>query len=344
MSTASRLLLGRGLRWLIIALLAAALLVLLVDWVEHSSRIRGPGGAPALLASLRVVLLLLPAHLSRAAPIAAGLGAALTVVVLRRSGEWQALGAAGLGPARLLAPFVLLGGLTGAGSAALDAWAVPPSTRAYDRAMAQHDGRPLRMEGWTWVEIQGVYFQIATPIEGDHLDTACATVIRQQQEGSALSEFCVERLDWDGGIWEPQGESFRSNDPASTAHIDPWLLLPPPEQLAQLAGDHPPSGRSWSTLMAEDSPDAAAERQARWSRPFAAILAALVAAALAALLQPGSLTVLLALGPVLTWELLATMAQAQAALGAFHPAGSAAARIGVGLLVAALAWRRLQRP
>jgi lipopolysaccharide export LptBFGC system permease protein LptF len=344
MSTASRLLLTRGLRWLLIALLAAALLVLLVDWVEHSARIRAPSGAPDLLASLRVVALLLPAHLSRAAPVAAGLGAALTVVVLRRSGEWQALGATGLGPARLLAPFLLLGGLLGLASAALDAWGVPPSTRAYDRAMAQHDGRPLRLEGWTWLEIQGVFFHISTPIEGDHLDTACALVIRQHEMGSALAEFCARPLEWDGALWQPRDETSRSSDPALTSHLDPWLLLPPPRQLDELAGSHPPAGRSWSTLWAEDNPDAAAERHARWSRPIATLLAALVAAALAALLRPGSLTVLLALGPVLVWELLATVAQAQAALGSIQPASSGAVRVGLGLLVAALAWRRLQRP
>ncbi len=326
MSLATRLLLRRGLRWTAVACCASALLVLLVDWVELGSRLGG-GGPSTLVTSLRLALLLLPGHISRAMPVVAALGAALTVVGLRRSGEWQALAAAGLGPARLLAPFLLIGALSGLGAASLDAWVVPRASRAHGQAMAQHTGQPLRLEGGAWLQLERRSYRLVGEPRSGALE-------RAESYGPGLEATPVVALRWEGEAWLPQDGS----------DARPWAPLPSPAALAELIGTDAPSARSWTALGADDRPDARAERLARTSRPLASPLAALVAAALCALLGPGSAAVLLATAPVLGWELLATAAQTQAALGRWPAEASPTLRLGLALLVLGLAWRRLRRP
>ena len=328
MSLAGRLLLSRGLRWLTVSLTATALLVLLVDWVEHGARIPGDQ-AGTVAASLRLAVLMLPGHLSVAMPIVVALGAAMCVVGLRRSGEWQALAAAGLGPTRLLAPFLLIGGVAGAAAASLDAWVVPATTGAHDRAMAQLEGRPLRLDDATWIELEGIAFQLTGDPGSGVLPDASAFSV-----GQDIRAWTHEQLEWDGASWRTD---------AGPAPF-PWDRLPQPELLSEMVGPQSPAGLSWTVLSGDERPTSRAERQARLTRPLAAPLAALLAAALTALLTPGSLAVLLAVTPVLVLEALATAAQSQAALGHLPPAGIPATRLGLALLLAAmLAWR-LRRP
>ncbi len=328
MSLASRLLLRAGLRWTAVAAGAAILLMLLVDWVEHGSRLPGSGGA-AMSASLRMALLLLPGHLSMATPVVAALGAALAVVSLRRNGEWQALGGAGLGPARLLAPFAVLGLLAGLGGAALDSWAVPISARAYDRAMAQQLDRPLRLEGAVWLELDSVAFRLEGDPAGGRLSPASAF-----SAGQPLEAWTRAELSWDGRTWQA----------AEATPGAPWARLPAPEALAELCGSDDPGSYRWAALLEDSRPAAQAERLDRGSRPLAAPLAALIAAALCALLAPGSLAVLLAATPVLAWELATTVLHGQVALGHAPAASVPALRLGLALLIAVAVLWRLRRP
>jgi lipopolysaccharide export LptBFGC system permease protein LptF len=324
MSLASRLLLSRGLHWLAVALAATSLLVVLVDWVEHSSRVEAQGGA-ALAASLQLALLLLPAHLSRAMPVVVALGVALAVVGLRRSGEWQALSASGLGPTRLLLPYLALGALGGAASAGLDAWVVPSAARAHSRALAVHHDRPLRSQGVTWIAHNGIAFRLEGEVSSGRLSHAAAFAL-----GDDLDVWTSAGLAWRDPAWVPPDNAVQP----------PWSQLPGPEILAELIGPEQPSALSWSALREDDRPSSGAEVQGRLSRPLAAPLAALVAAALCALIAPGSAAVLLAAAPVLAWELMATALHSQASLGQLPATTIPAARLGLGLLVlAALMWR-----
>ena len=330
MSLASRLLLGRGLRWLAVAVTATALLVLLVDWVEGSSRVSAAGGGAALAASLQLALLSLPAHLSRAMPVVVALGVSLAVVGLRRSGEWQALAAAGLGPTRLLTPFLALGALAGLASAGLDAWVVPTTARAHAHAMALHQDLPLRSPGGTWLSHDGIAFRLKGDPTSGQLSQVDAFVV-----GDEPQAWTATGLTWRNQAWAGS---------EGTVAQPPWSLLPGPAVLAELIGPEQPSALSWSALQQDDRPSSSAELQARLSRPLSAPLAALVAAALAALLAPGSMTVLLATAPVLAWELAATAFQSQAALGQLPVTGIPAARLGLGLLVLVLVLWRSRRP
>ncbi len=330
MSRASRLVMGRALRWLAVAIAATALLVLLVDWVEHGSRVAGSTGGAALMASLQLALLRLPAHLSRAAPVAVAIGASLAVVGLRRSGEWQALGAAGLGPLRLFAPIALLGGAVGLGAAALDAWVVPSAERAYHRALAHHSDRPLRQDGGTWLSVGGLAFHLEGDPSSGAVPAAHAFAV-----GDPGQSWTRAALLWRDDAWRCEGDC---------APGAPWDRLPAPDHLGELIGPEPPSALSWGTLSQDHRPSSRAELQARISRPLASPLAAIVAAAIAALLAPGPLVVLLAAAPVLAWELLASAAQAQAAIGQLPGAGIPIGRLVPALLIAGLLLWRLRRP
>lgn len=345
MTLATRLLLRRDLGWTGIALAATSLLVLLVDWVEHGSRVSSAAGAsPAVMESLRLALLLLPSHISRALPIVVALGAALTVMGLRRSGEWQALGAAGLGPGRLLAPFALLGGLGGLAGVGLDAWVVPATTGAHARAMAAHEGRPLRQGTGTWLTLEGLVFRLEGEPASGRLGPASALEL-SSASGASSTGWQSVGLQWRDGVWEPEdpGSERRLPADASLDQPAPWTSLPAPPVLAELIGPGPSTARSWRALRDDPQPSSHAERHARSSRPLAAPLAALVAAALCALLTPGSITVLLAAAPVLVWELFATVAQSQAALGHLPPSSIPVTRLGLGLLAAVALWCRLRR-
>jgi lipopolysaccharide export LptBFGC system permease protein LptF len=330
MSRASRLLLGRGLRWLGVTTAAAALLVLLVDWVEHGSRITAGAGASALTASLQLALLLLPAHLSQAMPLVVALGCAITVVGLRRSGEWQALGGAGLGPRQLLAPFLVLGLLAGGVSTALDTLVVPWATHAHDRAMARHQDRPLRGEGATWLAHTGVAFRLRGDPDSGRLTEVAAFTLGPQPEIRTAAT-----LEWHEQGWLPPGEQLPRH---------PWTLLPAPALLAELIGPEQPAGLSWRALLQDTRPSSHAELHARLSRPLSSPLAALVAAALCGLLAPGSLAVLLAAAPVLTWELAATAARTQTSLGQLPAQSIPLTRLGLGTLLLLLLLWRTRRP
>jgi lipopolysaccharide export LptBFGC system permease protein LptF len=330
LSRATRLLLAHGARWLAVSLAATALLVLLVDWVELGARLARAEGGASLTGALQLALLLLPAHVSRAAPFTVALGSALTVVGLRRSGEWQALGAAGLGPGRLIAPLVALGLAAGLGAAALDAWVVPGATRAQLHLLAQHEGRPLRHDGATWLYADGQAFRL----EGDPVAGTIAQAYAFSMDAQQMA-WAHAGIRWEGLAWACEGGCVEGS---------PWGSLPPPQAMAQLLGPEEPSALGWAVLGHDTRPSAAAERWARLSRPVASPLAALLAAAISALLAPGSLAVLLAAAPVLAWELLATGIQTQVGLGRLPGLGIPVARLGLAALLALLAWRRLGRP
>ena len=343
---ATRLLLRRGLWWMSVTLAATALLMVLVDWVEHGSRVSSAAGSgPAVMESLRLALLLLPSHLSLGLPIVAALGASLAVVGLRRSGEWQALGAAGLGPTRLLAPFALLGGLAGLLTVGLDAWVTPVTSHAHATSMAAHQGSPLRQDDAAWFAQDGLIFRLEGDPASGLLGTA-AVLMLPRGDGSPLQSWQSAQIRWAEPHWvssDPGGDRSLPADAPSVGSA-PWERLPAPAALSQLIGSQPASSHSWSTLLADPRPSSLAERHSRGSRPLVAPLAALVAAALTALLAPSSVAVLLAAAPVLAWELAATLAQTQVALGHLPPACIPGVRLGLALALALVLVRRLGRP
>lgn len=338
---ATRLLLGRCLRWTAVAAVAVALLVLLVDWVELGAR-PAPSGEPAVTNALRMALLLLPGHLVRAAPLVVGLGAALAVAGLQRSGEWQALAATGLGLRRRLLPFALVGALAGLCVLAAEQLLVPPATSAHARAVASTLGGPLALPEGTWIERGGTLFQLGwRPDEGPGPVLAI-----ERREGQLAGSWRTDALHWEEGTgWRATGEVDRRSwpDQADGALDPPWSRLPSPAELQGLLGPDLLAARGWAALGRDARPAARAERQARWSRALACPLAGLAAAAVPAILGAGSLVIVLAALPILAWELLGAVLQAASAGGTLPPVSNALGRLGLALLLAGLLLRRLRR-
>ena len=116
------------------SLAAVVALFLVVDFAENAAVFHGPGWFPAVLAL----------YLSRAvvvayqtAPAAMLLAAAVTASGLRRTQEYTAMRALGLGPARVVAPVLAVAVLVSAGLTwAADATVVEASARA-DKIMAE---------------------------------------------------------------------------------------------------------------------------------------------------------------------------------------------------------------
>ena len=336
---ASRLLLARALRWTVASAAVLALFALLVDWVEGGARAgSGLEGGQAVAFALRVALLRLPGHLGRAAPLIAALGAAIAAAGLCRSGEWLALGAAGLPAWRRLLPFLALGLGVGLCGAALDAWVVPRAGTAGAQALAAARGGAIRSGELGWLARGDAVFRLRGEPGSGRIEEARAFALR---DGRLEAAWAARDLRWDGRAWESRGDAA---EPGLEGAGPPWGALSPPEVLGELVRAAPHAERTWAALLRDTSPASRAERGARWSRPLGCGLAALAGAALPALLGPGSLPVLLAALPVLAWEALGASAQAEAAVGTLPVAAVPLSRLGLAMLVSAGLLLRLRRP
>lgn len=129
---------GRALLAFLAALVAVVALFLVVDFAENSSLFRGAGW---LAAAAELYLWKSAVVVSQMAPAAMLLGASATVSGLRRTREWVALRALGLGPWRLALPVLAVAALA-AGALAVfeDAMVVGASARV-DEIMATRFGR-----------------------------------------------------------------------------------------------------------------------------------------------------------------------------------------------------------
>jgi lipopolysaccharide export system permease protein len=127
------------------ALAAVVLLFLAVDFAENASVFRGPGW---MAAAAQVYLYRAAVVAWQTAPAAMLLAAALTASGLRRSLEYTALRALGLGPWRVAAPALAVALAAGAAMAWLgDAVAADAAARA-DQIMAQRFGRDAPLRHW----------------------------------------------------------------------------------------------------------------------------------------------------------------------------------------------------
>jgi hypothetical protein len=212
----------------------------------------------------------------------------------------------------------------------VDAWLTPWAGRSKADLAALREGHPLHAAGSVWLSLDPTLFELRGDPSGGRLEGARAFTL---SSGRLRGAWASAGLRWDGARWIT----------GSGAEIGPWDALPAPDALAERVGSLPPGERTWEALRADTSPAATAERAARWSRTLACGPAAVVGAALCALAGPGAAGVLLAALPVLAWESLATLAQAQAAAGSLPPWATAAVRLLVAVLATGLLVRRMGR-
>jgi len=127
------------------ALAAAVALFLVVDFAENSGLFRGPGW---LAAALELYLWKSVVVVSQMTPAATLLGASVTVSGLRRTREWVAMRAVGLGPWRLALPVLAVAALAAGALAAFDDALVVGASARVDEIMATRFGRSGAWYRW----------------------------------------------------------------------------------------------------------------------------------------------------------------------------------------------------
>lgn len=347
---ASRWLFGRMVRWTLLVLAAAALLGLVVDSLELGARLgrgeHGLGWVQALLLSL----LALPERMVQILPLIAALAGALTVAGLSRSGEWQALAAAGVGSWKRLLPVLVVGALLGLAGLLAQEALIPRCTLEATRRIAwQQAGlaeqRPVAFNegggGWYASPRLVLHVDALKELEGTH--TLSGVRLWRIDPDGLGALFSASSLTWREGAWTVDGTDV-SVLWTQRALSDSWSLIPAPEDLSPFLSGQSPSQTRARLLIQRATPAASAELWARVGRAAALGPLALMGGAMIALLGTSPWMILLALCPVLIVESLALSTQAVAAEGSFPASSSAWLRL---LLLAAavlLLRARFQRP
>jgi lipopolysaccharide export system permease protein len=127
------------------ALGAVVALFLVVDFTENSGLFRGHGW---LAAAAELYLWKLVVVVWQMAPVALLLGASITVSGLRRTREWVALRALGLGPWRLALPVLAVAALSAVALAAFDDALVVGASARVDELLATRFGRTGTWYRW----------------------------------------------------------------------------------------------------------------------------------------------------------------------------------------------------
>ncbi len=135
----------RALAAFLSALAAVVALFLVVDFAENSSLFRGAGW---LAAAAELYLWKSAVVVWQMAPAAMLLGASVTVSGLRRTREWVALRALGLGPWRLALPVLAVAALAAAGLTAFDDALVVGANARVNEMMATRFGRAGTWYRW----------------------------------------------------------------------------------------------------------------------------------------------------------------------------------------------------
>ncbi len=135
----------RALAAFLAALAAVVALFLVVDFAENASAFRGPGWVRA---AAELYLWKSAVIVSQMAPAAMLLGASVTASGLRRTREWVALRALGLGPWRLALPVLAVAALSAGALAAFDDAMVVGANARVDEIMAVRFGRAGAWYRW----------------------------------------------------------------------------------------------------------------------------------------------------------------------------------------------------
>ena len=135
----------RALAAFLSALAAVVALFLVVDFAENSSLFRGEGW---LAAAAELYLWKSAVVAWQMAPAALLLGASVTASGLRRTREWVALRALGLGPWRLALPILAVAAVAAGALAAFDDALVVGATARVDELMATRFGRAGAWYRW----------------------------------------------------------------------------------------------------------------------------------------------------------------------------------------------------
>lgn len=295
-------LLRRGLGWLLLLAGGLVALGLLVDTLELGARHDGAAWADLL----SLALLASPLRLVQLSPALLALASGITVLGLRRSGEWEGLGIAGLTPSRRLRPLLLLGYLAALAGLGIQECLVPPASLEGARRLARVEGRPdLHPEtSGAWLHVPGVFANFAG-FEPPGLDPSPGLVdVRAWcvEGGQLTAAWSAESLRWSGAFWEPVG-GVKVQPWAPSVSLDaPWSRLPPPEDLRSLVVAQGPSARGALLLWRHPTPEARVELWTRLLRLLVLGPVCFLGGAMALLASASSWALLLSLAPVLLTE------------------------------------------
>ncbi|ABS28373.1 LptF/LptG family permease [Anaeromyxobacter sp. Fw109-5] len=268
---------------------------LAVDFVDNSASFTGPGWIPAVLelyANKTAVVV------RQVAPAAMVLGAAIAVSTFRRTREYTAMRALGLGPWRLAGPVAAVTLLAGAALVVVhDVWGVEATARA-EEIRATRFSRGVRQfqqarEPKRWFRSRDGrrIYHLGASLPGGGF--ARVTVLAVTPDFRLAGRIDAARMRPDGDAWmleEVQDRTFLPDGSVRLERADSrrYEFPEPPEAFAVVPGR--PSQLRWRTLVAQiavrrhlglATEEFQLERYDRVAYPFAGVPGALLAVALA---------------------------------------------------------------
>lgn len=287
----------RTLAALLGALAGVVAIFLAVDFVDNAAAFTGPGWVPAVL---ELYVNKAAVVVRQVAPAAMILGAGISVSTFRRTREYTAMRAVGLGPWRLAVPVIAVTFLSGAALLVVhDLWGVEAAQRA-EEIQALRFGRggdkrrfEAAREPKRWFrgkDGRRVYHLRGMLPEGGF---ARVTVLEVSNEFQLARRIDADRMRPDGGGWILEDVEDRTFLPDGKVRFERsasrrYDFPEPPEAFAVVPGR--PTQMRWETLLRQIGirrrlglpvADFQLERYNRLAYPFAGVPGAMLALALA---------------------------------------------------------------
>lgn len=285
----------RTLAAFLAALAGVVAIFLAVDFVDNSASFTGPGWFPAVL---ELYVNKTAVVVRQVAPAAMVLGAAIAVSTFRKTREYTAMRALGLGPWRLALPVVVVTLLAGTALLVIhDVWGVEAAERAeVIRATRFSRGKrefAAAREPKRWFRSRDgrrIYHLGASLPQGGF---ARVTVLELTRDFRLAGRIDAARMRPDGNGWlleDVQDRTFVSDGrlQVERATSRRYEFPEPPEAFAVVPGR--PSQMRWATLVSQvavrrelglSTTEFQLERYNRVAYPFAGVPGALLAVALA---------------------------------------------------------------
>jgi lipopolysaccharide export system permease protein len=279
------------------ALAGVVAIFLAVDFVDNAASFTGPGWVPAVL---ELYVNKAAVVVRQVAPAAMILGAGISVSTFRRTREYTAMRAVGLGPWRLAVPVIAVTILSGGALLVVhDLWGVEAAQRA-EEIQALRFGRggdrrrfEAAREPKRWFrgkDGRRVYHLRGTLPEGGF---ARVTVLEVSGACARARRIDADRMRPDGGGWILEDVEDRTFLPDGSVRFERsttrrYEFPEPPEAFAVVPGR--PTQMRWETLLSQlgirrrlglPVADFQLERYNRLAYPFAGVPGAMLALALA---------------------------------------------------------------
>ncbi|HSD20926.1 MAG TPA: LptF/LptG family permease [Anaeromyxobacter sp.] len=279
------------------ALAGVVAIFLAVDFVDNSAAFTGPGWVPAVL---ELYVNKAAVVVRQVAPAAMILGAGISVSTFRRTREYTAMRAVGLGPWRLAVPVIAVTLLSGGVLLVVhDLWGVEAAQRA-EEIQALRFGRggdrrrfEAAREPKRWFrgkDGRRVYHLRGTLPDGGF---ARVTVLEVSDAFRLARRVDADRMRPDGGGWILEDVEDRTFLPDGSVRVERaasrrYEFPEPPDAFAVVPGR--PTQMRWDTLISQIGirrrlglpvADFQLERYNRLAYPFAGVPGALLALALA---------------------------------------------------------------